>query len=140
MAEKTVLVVPSAEQQAGLAAAVALNTTRPARENAAAMEEILAELRTGTVAPAARDDAQGRFAVGDAVGYVGDDLVAWGDPAATLEAVLGALAADAELLTVISGDGAPLSGEEVAALLREEVELELGEGGQPSRWWLVSAE
>ncbi len=33
----------------------------------------------------------GRFAVGDAVGYVGEELVAWGNRAPTLEAVLGHL-------------------------------------------------
>ena len=41
-------------------------------------------VRTGGVAPAAREDPQGRFAVGDAVGFVDDELVAWGEPEATL--------------------------------------------------------
>ena len=63
-------------------------------------------LRIGGVAPAARDDAQGRFAAGDAVGYAGGELVAWGDPAETLAATLGQLADGAELLTCIAGDGA----------------------------------
>ena len=72
------MVVASGEQQAGLVAAVALLSDRSAAENAAAMQEALAEVRTGQVAPAARADAQGRFAVGDAVGYVGGELVAWG--------------------------------------------------------------
>ena len=40
----------------------------------------------GGVAPAARDDAQGRFTRGDAVGYAGGELVAWGDPRTTLRA------------------------------------------------------
>ena len=53
-------------------AAVALLPDRSAAENAAAMNAALAEVRTGQVAPAARADAQGRFAVGDAVGYVGE--------------------------------------------------------------------
>ena len=40
----------------------------------------------------------GRFAVGDAVGFVDDELVAWGEPARRrCASVLGALAADAEL-------------------------------------------
>ncbi len=140
ISDKTVRVVQCPEQQAGLVAAVAIVEDRSAQENAAAMEEILAQLRTGTVAPAARPDAQGRFAVGDAVGYVGDELIAWGAPQETLRVVLGRLGEDAELLTVIRGQGAPLSDEEIEALAPAEIELEFGEGGQPSRWWLLSAE
>lgn len=140
ISDKTVRVVRCPEQQAGLAAAVAIVEDRSAEENAGAMEEILAQIRTGTVAPAARPDAQGRFAVGDAVGYVGDELIAWGAPHETLRAVLGRLGEDAELLTVIRGEGAPLSDEEIEALAPAEIELEFGEGGQPSRWWLLSAE
>ncbi len=58
-------------QQAGLAAAVALAADRSVEENARAMNEALARVRTGAVAPAARDDAQGRFRRGEAVGFVG---------------------------------------------------------------------
>ena len=32
----------------------------------------------GAVAPAARDDKQGRFSEGDAVGFVDEEMVAWG--------------------------------------------------------------
>src|SRR6185369_12197285 len=122
---KDVVVVPTRSQQAGLAAAVVLVPWRTAAENAAAMEDVLAALRTGGVAPAARADAAGRFAVGDAVGFVDDELVAWGEAAPTLAAVLAALAADAELVTCIAGEGAPLDAEEIAALAPAGVELEL---------------
>jgi uncharacterized protein len=140
LAEKVVHVVASRSQQAGLAAAVALNPVADAATNAAAMRDAIAAVRTGAVAPAARDDAAGRFGVGDAVGFVEDDLVAWGDAAPTLRAVLAALAADAELVTCIAGEGAPLDGPAIAALLPAGVELELEDGGQPSYWWLLSAE
>ena len=50
-------------------------------------------MRTGAVAPAARDDAQGRFERGEAVGFVEEEVVAWGEPRETLQAVLDALAA-----------------------------------------------
>ncbi len=66
--------------------------------------------------------------------------MAWGDPEATLRSVLGSLADGAELLTVIAGDGAPLQAEAVSVLVPDGVELELESGGQPSWWWLVSAE
>jgi len=140
LAEKAVRVVASRSQQAGLAAALALNPVADADANAAAMRDAIAAVRTGAVAPAAREDAAGRFSVGDAVGFVDDELVAWGEAAPTLEAVLAALAADAELVTCIAGEGAPLDGDAIAALAPAGVELDLEDGGQPSYWWLLSAE
>jgi DAK2 domain fusion protein YloV len=140
LSEKVVRVVPSRSQQAGLSAAFALNAERGSGENAEAMQAALDAVRTGGVAPAARQDPDGRFTVGDAVGYVGEELVAWGAPRATLEAVLGQLSADAELVTCIEGDGAPLDSAAVAALAPAGVELELEDGGQPSWWWLLAAE
>jgi DAK2 domain fusion protein YloV len=140
LSEKVVRVVPSRSQQAGLSAAFALNAQRGAGENAEAMQAALDAVRTGGVAPAARQDPDGRFSIGDAVGYVGEELVAWGDPRATLQAVLGQLSADAELVTCIEGEGAPLDDAAVAALAPAGVELELEDGGQPSWWWLLAAE
>jgi DAK2 domain fusion protein YloV len=140
LAEKGVVVVGSRSQQAGLAAAVALNRSASAADNGRAMKAALAAIRTGGVAPAAREDAAGRFAVGDAVGFVDDDIVAWGEAGPTLEAVLRTLGEDAELVTLIAGDGAPLDADAIAALAPDGVELELEDGGQPSWWWLVAAE
>jgi len=57
-----------------------------------------------------------------------------------LKAVVDALSDGSELLTVISGVGAPIDAAGIEALVPENVELELHEGGQPSRWWLLSAE
>lgn len=140
LAQKRVAVVPTRSQQAGLSVLLGFEADRSADENAAAMAELLAGVRTGGVAPAGRDDAQGRFRAGDAVGYVADELVAWGDPGPTLAAVVGRLADGAELLTAIVGDGAPLATDDVLALVADEIELELHEGGQPSWWWLLAAE
>ena len=140
LSDKTVRVVRVRSQQAGLAAAVALDSTVNAEANSQSMEEALAHVRTGAVTEAARDDTSERFHRGDAVGFVDEELVAWGEPAATLEAVLGALAADAELVTLIAGDGVPLDQDAVTALAPAEVELEYSYGGQPSYWWLISAE
>ena len=56
------------------------------------------------------------------------------------EAVLGRLATDAELVTLIAGDGVPLDQDAVTALAPDEVEVEYSYGGQPSYWWLISAE
>jgi hypothetical protein len=104
------------------------------------MIEILDETRTGGVAAAARDDAQGRFTTGDAIGFVDEQLVAWGDPEQTLREVIGQLADDAELVTCLSGVHAPLDDDAVRALVNGAVELELATGGQTSYWWLISAE
>ena len=140
LSEKAVVVVPVRSPQAGLAAAVALDHARRADENAAVMRELLAHVRTGAVAPAAREDVQGRFAVGDAVGFVDEEIVAWGAPEATLRDVLDRLSSDAELITCLRGADAPLDDGQVEALAGGGVELELSEGGQPSYWWLLSAE
>jgi DAK2 domain fusion protein YloV len=140
LSEKVVRVAAARSQQAGLAAALALDPTRHADDNLAAVDDALEHLRTGAVAPAARDDGEGRFAAGEAVGFVDDAIVAWGAPAPTLAAVLAALAADAELLTCIAGDGAPLDEASVRALGPPDVELECEVGGQPAYWWLVAAE
>jgi uncharacterized protein len=140
LSEKPVRVLPTRSMASGLAALVALDPTSDARTNATAMEEALTHVRTGGVTEAARDDTQGRFRRGDSVGFIDEELVAWGEPSETLEVVLGELGREAELLTVIEGDGAPLGSEAVAALAPESIEVELSRGGQPAWWWLVSAE
>jgi DAK2 domain fusion protein YloV len=143
LSEKNVRVVPSRSMQAGLIAVIALDPDRSAKQNAAAMTEALRHVRTGAVTEAARDDAAerpARFRRGDSVGFVDEQLVAWGEPAETLRAVLGALGSEAELVTLIAGDGAPLEAEAVARLVPDGVELEYSYGGQPSYWWLISAE
>jgi hypothetical protein len=140
LSDKAVCVVPTRSVQGGLAAAVALTADHAAEDNAAAMRDALSALRTGGVARAAREDPQGRFAIGDAVGFVEEELVAWGPPAETLAQVLGRLSDGAELVTCIAGDGAPLGADDVRGMVDGGVELELSEGGQPSWWWLVSAE
>jgi uncharacterized protein len=140
LAEKTVYVVPSRSIQAGLAAAVALEPARGARENAEAMLAALEHVRTGAVTEAARDDVEGRFRRGEAVGFVDEQLVAWGEPGETLEAVLGELGREAELLTLIEGDGAPLDSDGVATLVPGGVDVEFSRGDQPAYWWLIAAE
>jgi uncharacterized protein len=143
LSEKDVRVVASRSMQAGLAAAVALDPTRSCTDNATSMGDALTHVRTGAVTGAARDDAAQatpRFLAGDAVGFVEEELVAWGDVGETLEAVLAELSREAELVTLIEGDGAPLAGEQVAGLAPDGVELEYELGGPPAYWWLIAAE
>jgi uncharacterized protein len=140
LSDRIVKVVPSRSPQAGLAAAISLDHARTVEENAQVMETTLERVRTGAVAPAARDDVQGRFRQGDALGFVDEKVVVWGDPRAALQGVVERLAVDAELITLLRGADAPLDDQTVYELARDGVELELSEGGQPNYWWLLSAE
>ncbi|MBV9423448.1 MAG: DAK2 domain-containing protein [Solirubrobacterales bacterium] len=140
LSDKTVRVVPTRSPQAGLAAAVSLQPRRTAAENAEGMLRTLERVRTGAVAPAARDDAQGRFREGDAVGFIEEEIIAWGRPREALRGVLEQLAENAELITCLRGAEAPLDDETVQALAAGEVEFELSNGGQQSYWWLLAAE
>ena len=140
LSEKEVVVVPSRSQQAALAALVAHAPELSAAANAQALGAALERVRSGSVAPAARDDAAGRFRAGDAVGFIDETLVAWGPPEGTLAQVLASLGDGSELITCIAGEGAPLASEHVATLAPQQVELEHRDGGQPSYWWLLSAE
>jgi dihydroxyacetone kinase-like predicted kinase len=140
LSEKDVRVMPTRSQPAGLAALFAFDPDRGAEENRRAMEDALAGIHTGAVAEAARDDGQGRFRRGESVGFVDDELVAWGAPTDTLAAVLGTLGREAELITCLTGEGAPLSDDAIAGLVPDGVELEVRAGGQPSYWWQLSAE
>jgi hypothetical protein len=140
LSEKPARVVPTTGPQEGLAALLAFDPDRSAAENATAVGDAAAALRLGGVAPAARDDAQGRFRAGDAVGYSDGRLVAFGDPEQTLASTLAAVAEGAELLTCVAGDSPPLSRDQVAAAVPDGVELEYHDGGQPAWWWLLCAE
>jgi DAK2 domain fusion protein YloV len=140
LSDKRVAVVPAHSPQAGLAAAVSLDPARSGQANAAAMMATLAGVRTGAVAPAARDDAQGRFRASEAVGFVEEELVSWGEPETTLRTVLERLSDGAELITCLRGAEAPLDDQAVQALVDGDAELELSDGGQPSYWWLLAAE
>jgi DAK2 domain fusion protein YloV len=143
LSDKAVCVVPTRSMQAGLAAAVALDSGATAVENAAAMGEALEHVRTGAVTEAARDDGEAtppRFQRGDAVGFVDERIAAWGEPSSTLRVVLAELGGGAELLTVIEGDGAPLDAPAVTALAPDGPEVEYSRGGQPAYWWLIAAE
>jgi DAK2 domain fusion protein YloV len=140
LSDKPAAVVPTTAPQEGLAALLAFDPGRPATENAEAVASAAEALRIGGVAPAARDDVQGRFTAGDAVGYAGGELVAWGDPATTLAETLAQIVDGAELLTCIAGEAPPLAQHDVAARVPDGVELEYHEGGQPAWWWLLCAE
>jgi len=139
VSEKPARVVPSRSQQAALAALVELDPQADAAANAERLAAALGEIRSGAVAPAARDDARGRFVRGDAVGFVGDDVVAWGGAGSTVAATVEQVAEGAEIVTVIEGREAPIPLDELSLEL-PGVEVELHRGGQPHYWWLIAAQ
>ncbi|HSS32400.1 MAG TPA: DAK2 domain-containing protein [Solirubrobacterales bacterium] len=140
LSEKPARVVAATSQQASLLALVELDPEATADENAERLESALAGVNTGGVAPAARDDAQGRFRKGDAVGFADGEIIAWGGAGSTLTATIQHLADGAEIVTVIAGEGAPISLSEIDTHVPDGVEIETHEGGQPSWWWLLAAQ
>ena len=140
LSSKEAVVVPTISQQGALAALVELDREAGAEENASRLAEVLDSIRVGGVAPAARDDVEGRFTQGEAVGFKGDEVVAWGEPKATLAKTLAQIAVGAEIVTLIEGEDPPLSLDEVDLGLENGIEVELHQGGQPNWWWLVAAQ
>jgi DAK2 domain fusion protein YloV len=143
LSEKTVAVVDSRWPQAGLACLVEHNPELTAEENALRLSDALNEIHVGAVAPAARDDKQDRFRAGDAVGFVKEEIVAWGGADETLAAVIDRLATNSEVVTCIAGSGAPLSEGVIAAIggrVAPDLEVECLDGGQAHYWWLLAAE
>jgi hypothetical protein len=140
LSERPARVVPTTAPQEGLAALLAFDQAQPAASNADAVAEAAGQLRLGGVAPAARDDAKGRFKAGEAVGYAGGELVACGDVGETVGATIAEVAGGAELLTCIAGADAPEARESIERAVPDGVELDYHDGGQPAWWWLFAAE
>jgi DAK2 domain fusion protein YloV len=140
LSDKQARVVNCTSQQAGVAALVELDPSVSLEDNGERIAEALAGIRAGSVAPAARDDAKGRFVKGDAVGFVDEEIAAWGGAGSTLTETMALLAEGAEILTVVSGEGAPIPLTDLASHAPASVELEVHEGGQPHYWWLLAAQ
>jgi DAK2 domain fusion protein YloV len=140
LSDKQASVVDCTSQQAGLVALVELDPRASIDENRQRVASALAGIRAGSVAAAARDDAKGRFVKGDAVGFVDDEIVAWGGAGSTLTETMARLSEGAEILTVVSGEGAPIGLEDLEDHAPDGVELELHDGGQPHYWWLLAAQ
>jgi DAK2 domain fusion protein YloV len=137
---KNAVVVPTVSQQGALAALVELDQEGGAADNAERLTDVLESIRVGGVAPAARDDVEGRFKTGEAVGFEKDEVIAWGDPQETLLATVARIAGEAEILTVIEGEDAPVPIGDVDLGLENGIELEVHNGGQPNWWWLLAAQ
>ncbi len=100
-----------AEPQAALVASPAFDAARPPEESSAALLDAIARARTASV-PAGGD----------------------------LAPAVAALADGAELITVVTGEDAPLGEEEIRELVPPGVEVEVTPGAPPPWWWLITAE
>jgi len=140
LSERPVRVVPTRAQQTGLAALLAFDPSRSSEENAGAVGAAAEALRTGGIAQAARRDAQGRFREGDALGYAGEDLAAWGELPDVLRETIARVTEGCEVLTCIAGEGAPLEAADLEGALPDGIELDWQQGDQPAWWYLLAAE
>ena len=143
---KPVTVVPTDSLPAGLAAMLAFDPDRPAEENAAAMNEILDEVKTGEVTIASRDVDMNGVSVrkGAWLGLADGKAVAGGpdfdDVAAAVAERL--LEEPRSVMTLLTGADEP----DLDGLLEgiqerhPDLELDVQAGGQPHYPLLLSAE
>jgi dihydroxyacetone kinase-like predicted kinase len=140
LSARDAVVVECTSQQAGLVAMVEVDPAAELAANEERLNQALAEIRVAGVAPAAKDDAAGRFVRGDAVGLRGDEVIAWGGAGSTLRATIEALAEGAEIVTIIEGEGAPIALGEVTTMAPDGLDVEAHAGGQPHYWWLLAVQ
>jgi DAK2 domain fusion protein YloV len=143
LATKPVHVVRSGSIQAGLAAAIAHDASRPGEEDAADLTEAVEAVAVGAVTVASRP-VEGVAEQGDFLGLVGREPVVGGkELAGVAEQVVEALLDEPhDLLTVLTGAG----DSELDGLLERiesrwpELEVHVHDGGQPHYRLLLSAE
>jgi DAK2 domain fusion protein YloV len=134
---KQACVVPTHTMQAGLGALVAFDAEASAEENAAAMGDAAAAVRSGSVARASRSATLGALEVeqGQFLGLVDGEPVIAGpalEPVAR-EVVERMLGDSADVLTILLGEETN-SAEELVEGIRTahpDLEVEVHEGGQP---------
>ena len=140
LASKPVEVVDCESQQAGVVAVVAIRPELDAKANAERLTEELATVRTAAVAQADRDDVEGRFVRGDVVGFVGQEIVAWGETQSTVKATMLRITDGAEVVAVFEGADAPIPISEVTSQAPPGIEVDEYMGGQPHYWWLLASQ
>jgi DAK2 domain fusion protein YloV len=134
---KEVHVIPTRSLQAGLGALVAFGAQSPLEENVEAMEEAAGAVRAGSVARASRSAtvADVEVAEGQFLGLVEGEPVASGDELAAVatDVVARLVGEQADVLTVLVGDGAAAADMVVDAIraAHPSLEIEVHEGGQP---------
>jgi DAK2 domain fusion protein YloV len=146
LASKPVHVVPSRSIQAGLAALLAFDPSRPAGENAVAMREAVMGVATAAVTTASRDvELNGRrVEAGEYLGLLDEEPLLGGDSFDEVAAAVVDRLLDGsyDTLVLLTGEDAPPVDGVVAEVQRRhpEVELDVQAGGQPHYHLLISAE
>ena len=110
LSEKPARVVACTSQQAGLLALVELDPEASVgRATPSGSTAALAGIRAGRSRPPPATTPRAASCKGDAVGFAGDEIVAWGGAGSTLSETIEHLAEGAEIVTVIGGEGAPIA-------------------------------
>jgi uncharacterized protein len=146
LASRPVRVVASSSVQAGLAAMARFVPTNSTEQNVQDMLDALASVATGEVTVASRAAELDGVVIreGDYLGLVDGAAVAADDDleAVVREVVDRVLDGERELLTILTGEGAPALDGLVASLERDhpDVQFDVHDGGQPHYPLLVVAE
>jgi uncharacterized protein len=146
LAGKPVAVVTTDSLPAGLAAMLAFDPERSAAENAAAMNEVVKDVKTGEVTIASRDVEMNGLSVrkGAWLGLAGGEAVAGGPDFDEVAAAVAErlLEEPRDVMTLLTGADEPrLDG--LLERIRErhpDLELDVQAGGQPHYPLLLSAE
>ena len=145
-ASKVARVIPTRSLQAGLAALVAFDASRGAKENVADMLEAADGVVTGAVTIASRDVQLNGVAVqkGKWLGLADGEPVAGGETFDEVaQAVLERLLREPRgVLTLLTGESPPSLDELLSRIQAEhpELELDVHQGGQPHYPLLLAAE
>jgi hypothetical protein len=146
LSSKPVRVIPSRSVQAGLAAMGRYVSTNAPAQNEEDMLDALASVRTGEVTVASRDVELDGIAIrkGAYLGLVDDTAVVADDDLHTvaMDVIDRVLDGNRDLLSILTGEGAPPVEELLAAVnaAHPEVDVEVHHGGQPHYPLLVVAE
>lgn len=147
LTDKDVRVIPTRSVQTGVAALLEFSTTLSLDENEAAMKEVVGVVGDGRVCKASRDVTVYGHEIrqGMAFATFDDDIVAVGrDPLFVLKKMITENAADAEIITVYTGDMVTpeqvISTTDALEAEFEGIEFEVVYGGQPHYEYLVAVE
>ena len=140
MTGREVHVVETKSVQESLAVLHHHYTDSSSADNARSISSALEQITSAGLAPADKDDPNGRYVKGDAVGFVDGELVAWGDPGEALVALLDALPSDAEIVSLIESESSPLGGSPKSLADQRFDETEHVVAEHPGWWLLITVE
>jgi dihydroxyacetone kinase-like predicted kinase len=143
---KRVRLIETADLAQSFTAMVAFSDARSPDDNERDMREALARTRTGRVTIVVRDGVTtlGPVRAGEAIGFAEGEPVATGRDPVAVAVTLAESLGDGEILTLITGAGAPPSEiEAIESWLAERLDgvvVETREGGQPVDRYLLALE